>query len=349
MLKSYRNKVKELQNKNLELEKIIKTKLGLLENEVLPVNWEEELVKKTEAEDKYTEEKLAKEQALQEKEELARQLEEAKAGQKVEIEIHSVSSEDSNDYETEVKQQIKQLQEEISRLEAEKRVLEGLLEERRIECREISSQLEKSRDLEEPKKARLEGELVAAEKDKVRLETKLVEIQQKIQVNKKEETLLSQKRRQGSSPQPLANWEKTESEEKILQKKYPGLFRLMGEAKGKLKSDEYKWLIKVFEAQEELINLENQDPTKLKSSHHHQEISEAKWKLRSFQSKLKKGNLGDIFARSKELIEKQIKSQRTGSSSVASSSHSVRQQRLSTGESQRKAQQEVNLPRKFPH
>ena len=72
--------------------------------------------------------------------------------------------------------------------------------------------------------------------------------------------------------------------------------------KHKLKTDDYKWLIKVFEAQEELINLENRVNPKPKTK----EISEAKW---SFQSKLKREKLGELLNRSKELIEKQIKTQ----------------------------------------
>src|SRR5436853_2345748 len=108
MLKNYRNKVKELKARNLELENQIKEKLGLQESDVLPADWAKELVKKIEtestnellaekdkedlelqnlirlaeeakieAESKHIEEKSAKEQVLQEKDTLIAQLEEA--------------------------------------------------------------------------------------------------------------------------------------------------------------------------------------------------------------------------------------------------------------------------------
>src|SRR6185369_4669047 len=98
MLKNYRNKVKELATKNQELEKLIKAKLGLTETDALPVDWEKDLISRTEIEAKYDEEKLAKEQALQEKEDLITQLEVANATKrKFELEVQYAHSDDNAD------------------------------------------------------------------------------------------------------------------------------------------------------------------------------------------------------------------------------------------------------------
>lgn len=308
MLKSYRNKVKELQNKNQKLEKIIKIKLGLSEAESLPINWEEELVKRTEIEARYAEEMLAKEQEFQEKEELMKQLAMARAAQTIGTETHSIGS-DVGDYEVEVQLQIKQLQEEVIRLEEEKRILERLLAEKEIERQEISNQLEEENGLEsesqnkeeqKKKKARLEGELNAVKRDKDRLGKKLTEVQQKLQIKKKTLSLL----------QKSDSEESLEMKEKALKEKYPGLSKLLSEVKNKFKGDDYKWLIKIFESQAELINLENQDNPRPKA----QEISQARWKLRNFQSKLKKERVGEFLVKSKEIIEKQVRSQKNSSS-----------------------------------
>src|SRR5207253_932208 len=106
------------------------------------------------------------------------------------------------------------------------------------------------------------------EKDRVRLERKLTETKQKLQTKQKEEIALF--RKLGGSE------EKIEMKEKGLEEKYSGLTKLLKEAKSKLKGDEYTWLIKIFEAQEELIILEKRDNPRPKT----QEVSEAKWKLR---------------------------------------------------------------------
>ncbi|RHZ35998.1 hypothetical protein [endosymbiont GvMRE of Glomus versiforme] len=473
MLKSYKNKVKELIVKNQELENQIRAKLGLSETEVLPTDWEKELVGKNEVaevdelmmkkyeedlkaaqeairlaeevkvetESKYAQERLVKEQILQEKEELEAKLKLVnKAGKKVEINpdiaeelsesadsekeevqsmlpeitvddyesekeesaIHSIEPEqwqenllskqkklaelesekkqleqmvkdlqkkgiDENELavnqanlqakkkeleelrnqfeqektaweqlmlkkEVEAQQRIQQLQDERNRLAGEKRILEELLAERKAECQEISSQLtEKAKELLETKveqeelealraeKARLEGELRGAEKSQTRLEQKLGETEQELQTNQKAEELLLQEQLQENSL--LLSVSSTEMKEKTLKEKYPGLAKLLNETKNKLKADDYKWLIKVFEAQEELINLESRVNPKPKTK----EISEAKWKLRSFQSKLKKEKLGEVLIRSKELIEKQVKSQPTSSSIKRSASPMRRQ------------------------
>jgi hypothetical protein len=251
--------------------------------------------------------------------------------------------------EVETQQQIQQLQAEKNRLAGEKKILEELLAERKAECQEIINQLtEKEQELLEAKggqeelevlraeKTRLEGELRGAEKNQTRLEKKLGETEQEMQTNQKTEDLLLQEQSQESDLLLMVS--STEVKEKNLKERYPGLAKILNETKNKLKPDDYKWLIKVFEAQEELINLENQVNPKPKTK----EISEAKWKLRSFQSKLKKEKLGEVLIRSKELIEKQVKSQPTSSSMKRSSSASPMRRQLSNP--QRAQIQQSELP-----
>ena len=220
--------------------------------------------------------------------------------------------------------------------------------ERKAECQEISNQLtEKEKELLKTKlgqeeletlraeKARLEGELRGAEKDQTRLEKKLGETEQGLQSNQKAEDLLLQEQLQESDL--LLTVSSTEVKEKTLKEKYPGLAKLLNETKNKLKADDYKWLIKIFEAQEELISLENRVNPRPKTK----EISEAKWKLRSFQSKLKKEKLGEVLIKSKELIEKQVKSQPTSSSMKRSGSASPMRRQLSNPQQARIQQSEL--------
>ncbi|CAG8437892.1 8407_t:CDS:2 [Ambispora leptoticha] len=263
-------------------------------------------------------------------------------------------------------EKIKKIDEEISRFQNEKFRLEETIQKlvtklqekleesektRQALQKEVNdfqtklNQLESQKNSELEKNKQLTSELLA-EKDKQikelqdhnnSLTEKIKELekvieslqaqfsQEKIVGEKEEITLLQEPSPDDVSLISASSSEKVESEEKLLKEKYPGLARLLREAKGKLDSDHYN--------------------SKLKSSHHHQEISETKWKLRNFQSKLKRASLGDLFIRSKELIEKQIKSQKSSSNQTSRISQLVRNQRLSSGESQLKAQQQhVNLP-----
>ena len=97
-------------------------------------------------------------------------------------------------------------------------------------------------------------------------------------------------------------------------------------------------MIKIFETQEELIILEKRDNPRPKA----QEVSEVKWKLRSFQSKLKKEQIGEFLNRGRELIEKQINSQPASSSSMrhqASAGSNPMRRQLSNQRTQQSQQQ----------
>jgi len=153
-------------------------------------------------------------------------------------------------------QQIQHLQEEKNRLEGENIILERLLDEKKVECQEISSRLKDKEkkisqlviednqdELENFRKEKnmLEGELLATERDKSHLEQKLIEIQKRLQSNKKKFSKPPQEQpKKSNSSSTLSHEERAELEEKKLKKNHPNLVKLLNEAKGKLSDSDYK-------------------------------------------------------------------------------------------------------------